>query len=496
VSLNVRVGEKGSIAEPHARGDRGFDDITPRWVRVPYRMVEPGVVVIDLILVIATSLVAGIGYNWIFLDFVPDMQTYAAIGVLTFTNVCAVLAARGDYQVTNLLNFPRQARDLAFIWTFVLFVLIAVVFALKAAEAFSRGATFTFFVLGLGGMIAWRALLTRFLRQTLSAGGFASRSVILIGERSRLVESRQLLELQQCGYQPIHTLEIAEEDIATIKMSQTLRAKIDRAIETAQATSVAEIFLLIGWEHSWAIESISSILRLVPIPVYLLPDDNIRHYLGHRTVGLGTTWATEIQRSPLTRIEQFVKRCFDLLGATSALLMLSPLMLFTALLIKLDSRGPIFFGQTRNGFNGRRFQIMKFRTMKVLENGAEIRQATRADPRVTRIGRWLRRTSIDELPQLFNVLSGNMSLVGPRPHAVAHNSEYQTLIANYAFRHHVKPGITGWAQVHGLRGETPTPDVMEKRVQYDLWYIANWSLWLDFRILLRTAFTILQSTAY
>ena len=131
--------------------------------------------------------------------------------------------------------------------------------------------------------------------------------------------------------------------------------------------------------------------------------------------------------------------------------------------------------QTRNGFNGHAFRIVKFRSMHVLEDGGTIRQATRDDPRVTRIGRWLRRTNIDELPQLFNVLYGDMSLIGPRPHAAAHNSEYEKLIANYAFRYHVKPGITGWAQVNGFRGETPSPDVMEKRVELDLWYISNWT---------------------
>ena len=185
-----------------------------------------------------------------------------------------------------------------------------------------------------------------------------------------------------------------------------------------------------------------------------------------------------------------------MIGAISILLLLSPLMLLTALLIKLDSHGPVLFFQTRNGFNGRAFRIVKFRSMHVLEDGNAIRQATRTDPRVTRLGRWLRRTNTDELPQLFNVLNGDMSLVGPRPHAVAHNNEYDKLIANYALRNHVKPGITGWAQVNGYRGETPTTDLMEQCVAYDLSYISNWSMWLDIRILFRTLILGLQPTAY
>jgi undecaprenyl-phosphate galactose phosphotransferase/putative colanic acid biosynthesis UDP-glucose lipid carrier transferase len=173
------------------------------------------------------------------------------------------------------------------------------------------------------------------------------------------------------------------------------------------------------------------------------------------------------------------------------------LLATTALLIKLDSPGPILFSQWRSGFNGRLFRIFKFRSMTVLEDGPVIRQATRDDPRVTRVGRWLRRTNIDELPQLFNVLRGEMSLVGPRPHAAAHDSEYERKIADYAFRFQFKPGITGWAQSNGCRGETRTLDLMSKRVEYDLWYVNNWSVWLDLRILFRTLLTeIWRSRGY
>ena len=256
------------------------------------------------------------------------------------------------------------------------------------------------------------------------------------------------------------------------------------------------MLLLIGWEHKWIIESISKLLSVFPIPVYLLPDDNVARFIGNRSIAVGATWAAEIQRAPLTKAEQFLKRCFDIFGASAVLLLLSPLMLMTAVLIKLDSRGPVLFFQTRNGFNGRAFRIVKFRSMYVLEDGNEIRQATRGDLRVTRLGWWLRRSNIDELPQLFNVLQGDMSLVGPRPHAVAHNNEFEKLVANYAFRHHVKPGITGWAQVNGYRGETPTPESIAKRVELDIWYINNWSFWTDIRILFRTLILGIQPTAY
>jgi exopolysaccharide biosynthesis polyprenyl glycosylphosphotransferase len=168
-----------------------------------------------------------------------------------------------------------------------------------------------------------------------------------------------------------------------------------------------------------------------------------------------------------------------------AIVALSPLMLAIAILIKLDSRGPVLFRQRRYGYNQAEFRIIKFRTMSVMEDGHFVPQAMRDDPRVTRVGRWLRRWSLDELPQLFNVLKGDMSLVGPRPHAIAHNLEYGPQINFYARRNNVKPGITGWAQVHGYRGETDAY-LMRKRVEHDLYYIENWSLTLDILILIRT----------
>jgi Undecaprenyl-phosphate glucose phosphotransferase len=483
-----------AIAEPHSGGARGRR--ATRQLRLPYHLVEPITFTVDIILVVAVSLLAGIGYNYFFLGLIPAataIQTYVAIGVLTLTNVSAILAARGDYRVNNLVNFYRQARDLTIIWTGVFLILVGVAFSLKVSANFSRGATLTFFALALGGMVAWRRFLAQVLGYALSAGAFAPRNVILIGERSRLAASPAISELRRCGYTPIHTFEIEQEE--RVKTSLRLRATIDKAIEAARAESVAEVLLLIGWEQSWTIERITKMLSVLPLPVYLVPDENVVRFLGHRA-NIGTTWAAEIQRAPLTRAEQFVKRCFDMIGATSVLLLLSPLMLLTALLIKLDSHGPVLFFQTRDGFNGRAFRIVKFRTMNVLEDGNAIRQATRNDPRVTRLGRWLRRANIDELPQLFNVLNGDMSLVGPRPHAVAHNNEYDKLIANYALRNHVKPGITGLAQVSGYRGETPTTDLMEQRVAYDLRYINNWSVWLDIRILFRTLILGLQPTAY
>jgi putative colanic acid biosysnthesis UDP-glucose lipid carrier transferase len=195
-------------------------------------------------------------------------------------------------------------------------------------------------------------------------------------------------------------------------------------------------------------------------------------------------------------VERAVKRALDLIVSITVIVFSLPLFLIVAVAIKLDSPGPVIFRQRRSGLEAREFIIFKFRTMTVLEDGPVVTQACRDDRRVTYIGKFLRRSSLDELPQLFNVLRGDMSLVGPSPHALAHDDHYRVHIADYACRHYVKPGITGWAQVNGLRGETASFEQMADRVKLDLWYINNWSLGLDLNILLRTCFEILRDPAY
>jgi exopolysaccharide biosynthesis polyprenyl glycosylphosphotransferase len=200
--------------------------------------------------------------------------------------------------------------------------------------------------------------------------------------------------------------------------------------------------------------------------------------------------------NPRTGLQSAAKRALDALGSMIAIACLWPLFLIVAIAIALDSPGPVLFRQRRSGLNGREFVIFKFRTMTVLEDGPVITQACRNDCRVTVIGKILRRASLDELPQLFNVLKGDMSLVGPRPHALAHDRKYRLDIADYDERYQVKPGLTGWAQINGLRGETESVAVMAERVRFDLWYARNWSLGLDLNIMLRTCFEVFRDRAY
>lgn len=193
-----------------------------------------------------------------------------------------------------------------------------------------------------------------------------------------------------------------------------------------------------------------------------------------------------ICETPFTGTNQLVKRLSDVVLAALILVLISPLLLVVAIGVKLSSPGPVIFKQRRNGLDGEEIVVYKFRSMRALDNGHVVKQATKDDPRITPFGAFIRRTSLDELPQFINVLQGRMSIVGPRPHAVAHNEEYRKLIKAYMVRHKVKPGITGWAQVNGLRGETDTIDKMKARVEYDLEYLRNWSLALDLQIILRT----------
>jgi putative colanic acid biosynthesis UDP-glucose lipid carrier transferase len=233
------------------------------------------------------------------------------------------------------------------------------------------------------------------------------------------------------------------------------------------------------------------------ISVYIVPDFFVFELLHSRWTNLGGIPAVSVFETPLYGVDGWAKRFLDVLAASAALIAASPVMIAIALIIKLTSPGPVFFRQKRYGLDGREIWVWKFRSMKVCDNGPFIQQATKGDPRITPFGAFIRKTSLDELPQLFNVLQGNMSMVGPRPHATAHNEQYRRLIRGYMLRHKVKPGITGLAQVEGFRGETDTLYKMEKRVELDHRYIREWSIWLDLKILFKTFWVVWkQPTAY
>lgn len=463
---------------------------------VPFRAIESAALFCDVALILITSVLTGTAYHLTFLNQTGPLETFLSVGAIVCVNFSAILAARGDYRPQNLCDFWKQLRETAGVWAFVFLLLCAVAFSLKIGDAYSRGATLTFFVVGGIAITVWRWAIARLIAHALAAGAFAEQKVILIAEKAQLIDTSNVEELKRCGYQPVRTFEFASKVVSSAGKSSWLLNSIKEIVAISRQEQIDCVFLLVSWSDRRSIEQLTNLLRVLSVPIYLLPDRNVAHFFQYRFVNIGIAWSAELRRAPLSHAERTCKRALDFVIASVILVLLAPIMVLVAAAIRIESRGPILFTQTRDGFNGRSFKMWKFRTMSTIEDGPVIRQATKNDPRVTRFGRLLRHSSIDELPQLLNVIAGDMSLVGPRPHASAHNLEYEKIISNYAYRYHVKPGLTGWAQINGLRGETRTNDLMSRRVEFDLWYINNWSLWLDIKILIRTLLVGLQPTAY
>jgi putative colanic acid biosynthesis UDP-glucose lipid carrier transferase len=264
----------------------------------------------------------------------------------------------------------------------------------------------------------------------------------------------------------------------------------------ARSNTVDVIYIALPMASQPRILKLLEDLRDTTASIYFVPDIFVSDLIQARVDSIGGLPVVAVCESPFHGFNAVVKRVSDFCLAALILAAISPLMVAIGLGVKLSSPGPVLFKQRRYGLDGKRIVVYKFRSMTVAEDGEVVRQATRNDQRVTRFGAFLRRTSLDELPQFINVLQGRMSIVGPRPHAVAHNEMYRKLIRGYMIRHKVKPGITGLAQVNGLRGETDTVDKMKARIDYDLAYLRNWSLALDVRIILKTAVVLLHKNAY
>jgi undecaprenyl-phosphate galactose phosphotransferase/putative colanic acid biosynthesis UDP-glucose lipid carrier transferase len=484
------VGSEGISARSAATSWSGLT-----WLRPT--VVEWLMAVADGVLIVACGTICAVIYHLFFQAKFGKIDVHAAASLLVAINFGLLVTIQQGYRLKSITNLKRQWRITATTWTGVFGALLAIAFTMKVSDEFSRGTTISFYLVGLSALLAWKVAASRWTARALRERAFANSRIVVIAEQGLPASSAALMELCQHGYCVKRTLEIPTGELASPLLMSNIGPRFEELIAFARENQIEHVFLLMDWDRQHAIDSILDGLKILPIPVHLVPDANVSRFLRYPQVHAGGTWTAELRRAPLSWKERTLKRMLDLVGASFALVVFAPIMLLTAILIKASSRGPVFFRQTRNGFGGRAFRIYKFRTMRVLEDGPNIVQATKNDPRVTWIGKWLRKTSIDELPQIFNVLNGDMSLVGPRPHAAAHNSEYEQTIGPYAFRHHVKPGITGWAQVNGYRGETRALELMEKRVEYDLWYINNWSLFLDLSILLRTlAATFANPSAY
>jgi len=435
----------------------------------------------DVVLIVLTCVGSSVGYQ-AYLGSVGDVQPVIGIGLFSAAFFVLFMRTRNLYSPHALASLAQQLRGGAVSLAIVLLGLLSLLFLLKVSAEFSRGAMLIFGLSSSAAFVLDRFVVARQITLARQQGTLAGRRALLIGARDELAGATVRAVLEQYGITGVECFSLPENRPADADAD--VKA-VDDAIGFAVANRIELILLVLPWSDEEGIRLVCERLRALPLPVLLLPDRVISSVLAGPGRQSDRQLTIEVQRAPLTPAEMLVKRVFDVVLASFALVVVSGLMAAVAVMIKLDSPGPVIFRQQRRGFNGRPFTIFKFRTMRVMEDGNEVRQAARNDPRTTSIGRMLRTSSIDELPQLVNVLRGEMSLVGPRPHAVAHDNEYSRLIENYALRHHMKPGITGWAQVHGLRGQTNWQS-MQRRVELDLWYINNWGLLLDLRIIART----------
>ena len=375
----------------------------------------------------------------------------------------------------------------------MVFVFLATLaFLMKIGAAFSRGQMLLFFVSGIFVGAVMRLAVAHVCTLVISSGALKPNRVIVVGLAEELADNDALSALERYGYAVVRAFSLPVNEDRTFDEKE-LKARLREVTNYVRETSVEEIIVAVPWNSTDLLFEIENELRVLPVPVKLVPDTITGRVLDRPLFELGPTKAVQLQRAPLSATQRNLKEGVDRILAAMALVLLIPCFAVIAAAIRLELPGPAFFLQMRAGFNGRPFRIFKFRTMSTVEDGPVIVQATRNDKRVTHLGALLRRLSIDEVPQLLNVLRGEMSLVGPRPHALAHDNEYDRLIATYAIRHKMKPGITGWAQVNGFRGETPELGMMKRRVESDLWYIEYWSLWLDIRIMLVTVVRVLRS---
>jgi len=404
-----------------------------------------------------------------------------AVGCLLSAN--ALQFAR-VYDLGNMVPRSSHVGRIAAAWVITIFAVVAAIYFTKTAEDVSRGWVLLWAIFGFAGLCAVRLVAWRRLARWRNEGTFVV-NVAVVGDGPAASRLARNVEKAGDGYSRVVGV-FGLNGSTEVRRSATgdLADSLDDLVQLTRKARIDEIAISLPCPDSANLGAALTRLGRLPIDVKLCLDLPVPNAAG---IDPGSIPPVAVFTRPLAGWPIVVKRAMDVVASAALLLLFAPLMIIVAALIKLDSPGPVLFRQRRFGFNKNPFTVFKFRTMHVeAAFDASIRQARRDDPRVTRVGRWLRRSSVDELPQLANVLLGTMSLVGPRPHAIAHDERYAAVIDGYLGRHRVLPGITGWAQVKGYRGETETIEKMARRVEYDLYYIDNWSPMFDVYILLRT----------
>lgn len=438
---------------------------------------------VDASLIILASLVTGVVYRVIAFGIYGDLTVFLGTGASAAACFCAITRLTEVADPLKVSSAAGRARVAFMAWMSTAFFLVTLAFALKISAGFSRGAVLSFFTLGFLVVVGSRIYTPRLMASISDRLTFRGAEPIVIASAGTASMRTLTAELEAQGCQQVHIIDV---DAGSEDWLSERKRVIARAFALARAAGRGALYIALPGIEADRLAGLVQGLRLLPRAVRVVPDPALAQLLRYSVRTVGSSLAIETQCEPMSASARAVKRAIDILLASLAMVVLFVPFVLVALIIKLDSPGPVIFRQCRNGLGGRSFRIFKLRTMRVMEDGEAIRQAARVDDRVTRIGRFLRRTSLDELPQLLNVLKGEMSLVGPRPHARAHDLHYAGRIENYEIRQHVKPGLTGWAQVHGYRGETPTLELMNRRLEFDLWYAANATLGLDLLILLKT----------
>jgi putative colanic acid biosynthesis UDP-glucose lipid carrier transferase len=401
----------------------------------------------------------------------------------------------------NVYNDRRSAplrfdlQNILAAWLFSVVTILFVGYVFKVSDLYSRVAVTIWFVATPLALSAWRGVIRLALTQVRSIG-YNIRRVAIIGSGSHGERiARTVLDAPWMGLELVGFFD--DRAPAVDRLPSSLPRPLlgpTRDLTAAIAEhGIDIIYVALPISNRERILDILHTLSDTTVSLYFVPDTFLVNVFHGRWVRVGDLPAVGVFETPFLGVGGWIKRAEDLLLGGLMTVVAAVPMLLIAVAVKLESSGPILFRQRRYGLDGREFYIWKFRTMHVHDEGNTVTQATRADARVTRVGRFLRRSSLDELPQLLNVLGGSMSIIGPRPHATAHNEYYRRVIPHYMMRHKVRPGISGWAQANGWRGETSTLDKMEARVAYDLWYIRNWSVLLDLRIMLYTVLRVWRS---
>ena len=448
----------------------------------------------SIALALAVDALLTAGSLWLVLKLAGDSWSpQHTIAVLWAIGLFVITAHFLGTHQTGPGSSPRQAFiRLLWAWFIVTLALLFLAFSTKTTEHYSRRVFLSWFVLTPLILIVWRGWLQIVLGIMRKRGLYTSNVAIVGARELGTLLARTILDEPWMGLNPIGFYDDRKPSGARPLSQEPIEVigNLDALITHAREGRVDIVYITLPMRAEARIHELIAKLSDTTVSVYMVPDFFMFDLL-HATWGnVGDLPVVSISESPSYGVDGVVKRIEDVIISGLLLLVIGIPMVMIAIGVKMSSPGPIIFRQHRYGLRGNRIEVWKFRTMTVQENDTTVVQATKDDPRVTRFGAFLRRTSLDELPQLLNVLQGTMSIVGPRPHAISHNEQYRKLIGRYMLRHKVKPGITGWAQVNGWRGETDSLDKMQRRVEFDLAYIHNWSLWLDLKIIFRTAFVV------